>query len=301
MCGIVGFLDKTTGDQPVGCVILGMLQALGCRGPDSAGVALFGPPHAADYVVRVKLGEEGDLRDATQNLGEFVQSLGAGATFAATGAYARFLVSDRNDPCEWVPRIESLNGGFEVVSLGRSLEIVKQVGSPENLEAAYGISRMTGSHGIGHTRLSTESKVDLSHSQPFWGHGRPDLAIVHNGHITNYHQLRRRYEQRGVKFHTENDSEIIAVYLAEQLNAGRDLESALQAILRDLDGSYSCVVATASELGFVKDPFALKPLLVAETDRFVALATEEIAIRAALAGDYEAREADAKEVRVWRR
>src|SRR3989441_5929241 len=102
MCGIVGFLDKTTGDQPVGCAILGMLQAVGCRGPDSAGVALFGPPCAADYVVRVKLGEGGDLRGAAQSLGKFAQSLGAGASFGATGAYARFLVSDRNEPREWI-------------------------------------------------------------------------------------------------------------------------------------------------------------------------------------------------------
>lgn len=299
MCGIVGYLDKTGENQPVGCAILHMLQALGCRGPDSAGVALFGPPHAGDFVVRVKLGDGGDLGGAARSLGQFAGSLGAHG-FESAGAYARFLVGDRNDPREWVPRIESLNG-FEVVSVGRSLEIVKQVGSPDNLDTAYGISRMTGSHGIGHTRLSTESKVDLSHSQPFWGHGRPDLAIVHNGHITNYHQLRRRYEQHGVKFHTANDSEVIAIYLAEKLNSGRDLESALRAVLRDLDGSYSCIAATASELGFVKDPFALKPLLVAETDAFVAIATEEIAIRAALPGDYEAREGDAKEVRVWRR
>src|SRR5208282_3674040 len=142
-----------------------------------------------------------------------------------------------------------------------SLEIVKQVGSPAKLEAAYGVSRMPGVHGIGHTRMSTESKVDLSHSQPFWGRGAPDLAIAHNGHITNYHQLRRRYEQRGVKFYTENDSEIISIYLAVQLRGGHSLEQAFESMHRDLDGSFSCVVATDSEIGFVKDQFALKPLL----------------------------------------
>ena len=105
--------------------------------------------------------------------------------------------------------------------MGHRLEIVKQTGSPDNLEKTYCVSRLKGTHGIGHTRLSTESRVDLSHSQPFWGHGYPDLAIVHNGHITNYHQLRRRYEQRGVRFYTENDSEIIAIYLAEQTCEGR--------------------------------------------------------------------------------
>ena len=151
------------------------------------------------------------------------------------------------------------------MSLGRHLEIVKQVGSPANLEATYHVSGFQGTHGIGHTRLSTESRVDLSHSQPFWGHGYPDLAVAHNGHITNYHQLRRRYEQRGIRFYTENDSEIIAIYLAGQLSAGHTLEQAFECMQRDLDGSFSCVVATASQLGFVKDQFALKPLLYAET------------------------------------
>jgi glutamine phosphoribosylpyrophosphate amidotransferase len=175
------------------------------------------------------------------------------------------------------------------------------VGSPDNLEKAFSISDFRGSHGLGHTRLSTESIVDLSHSQPFWSHGYPDLAIVHNGHITNYHQLRRRYEQRGVRFYTGNDSEIIGIYLAERLKGGADLRGALTAMLTDLDGSFSCLAATESEFGFVKDPFSLKPLVFTEAEGFAAVATEEIALRSALPGDYSVREAQAKEVRVWRR
>jgi glutamine phosphoribosylpyrophosphate amidotransferase len=143
--------------------------------------------------------------------------------------------------------------------------------------------------------------VDLSHSQPFWSHGFPDLAIVHNGHITNYHLLRRRYEQRGLRFYTENDSEVIAIYLAEQLRQGASLQEALERMLRDLDGSYSCLAATERQLGFVKDAFALKPLVMTETDDFVALATEEIAIRSALPGSYSVREAQVSEVQVWQR
>ena len=302
MCGIVGFLDKTNDKlAPAGRTILAMLNALGCRGPDSAGVALYGPPADGRFVLRVKVGDNGGSESAARRLGEFAQSLDAGAEITATGAYARLEVTSKIAAKEWAARIESLDGGIEVVSLGTSLEIVKQVGSPAKLEAAYGVSHMPGAHGIGHTRLSTESKVDLSHSQPFWGRGRPDLAIVHNGHITNYHQLRRQYEQRGVKFYTENDSEIIAIYLAEQLGAGLDLEAGMRGMLRDLDGSFCCVVATATEMGFVKDQFALKPLLVAETDGFVAIATEEIAMRAALPGNYEAHEPGAREVKVWRR
>jgi glutamate synthase domain-containing protein 1 len=200
-----------------------------------------------------------------------------------------------------VSSIESLDRETEVVSLGRSLEIIKQVGSPDNLERSYGVSQFRGTHGLGHTRLSTESRVDLSHSQPFWAHGFPDLAIVHNGHITNYHQLRRRYEQRNVRFYTENDSEIISIYLAERLAGGGGLAAAFQAMLRDLDGSFSCLAATDSEFGFVKDPFAFKPLVFAETGRFVAVATEEIAVRSTFPGPYEVREAQVKEWRVWQK
>ena len=183
---------------------------------------------------------------------------------------------------------------MEVVSLGRRLEIVKQVGSPNRLEETFGVSEIRGSHGIGHTRLSTESKVDLSHSQPFWAHGYPDLAIVHNGHITNYHRMRRLYEQSGVRFYTQNDSEIIGVYVAEGLGKGLSLEEVLRAALDDLDGSFSCLVATADAMGFVKDSFAHKPLLFGESDDFVMVATEEIAIRAARAGQYDVREAQAR-------
>ncbi len=303
MCGIVGFLDKTKRNDrgPLGTTLLGMLEALACRGPDSAGVALFGPSEDNRFVVRVKLGDRGDLQAKARRVAELAESLGVTIRFSTAAFYMRLLVDGGTDLERFIAAIETLDSEVEVVSVGRKLEIIKQVGSPANLERTYCVSQFCGTHGLGHTRLSTESRVDLSHSQPFWGHGYPDLAIVHNGHITNYHQLRRRYRQRGVRFYTENDSEIIAVYLADQLGKGHHLEESLRSMLRDLDGSYSCLIATASELGFVKDPFALKPLLFAETDSFVALANEEIAIRSALPGDYTVREAQAKEVRVWQR
>src|SRR5205814_2895205 len=138
------------------------------------------------------------------------------------------------DPRKLEAYIESFDDDLEVVSMGHTLEIVKQVGSPGNLEDTFGISKFTGSCGIGHTRLSTESRVDLSHSQPFWAHGYPDLAVVHNGHVTNYHKLRRIYEQRGTRFYTENDSEIIGIYLGQRLARGETLEEALDASLTDL-------------------------------------------------------------------
>jgi methylamine---glutamate N-methyltransferase subunit A len=303
MCGIVGFLDKTNNEQSaLGRTLLDMLNAVGCRGPDSAGVALFGPSSNSRLIVRVKLGDRCQCEERARRLAALLQSLGIREPqFSAVGPYARFTLDGEVELADLIASTEALDEEIEVVSVGRNLEIVKQVGSPANLDKTFGISGFRGTHGLGHTRLSTESRVDLSHSQPFWSHGHPDLAIVHNGHITNYHQLRRRYQQRNVRFYTENDSEVVAVYLGDQLDQGRNLAEALKAMLRELDGSYSCLVATASQLGFVKDPFALKPLLWTEADDFVAVANEEIAIRSALPGAYEVREAQAKEIRVWER
>jgi len=301
MCGIVGYFAEDSQQVEIGRTILGMLRALGCRGPDSAGVALFGTPDDDRFVVRVKLGEDGDLESKGRRIAATLEKLAGCSTVSTTASYARFLVNGKTDLVHLTSEIESLDKDFEVVSFGRRLEIVKQTGSPENLEKTYHVSNSKGTHGLGHTRLSTESRVDLSHSQPFWAHGFPDLAIVHNGHITNYHQLRRMYEQRGVRFYTENDSEVVAIYLADQLRKGASLQEALERMLRDLDGSYSCLAATEREFGFVKDAFGLKPLVMTETDNFVAIATEEIAIRSAVSGSYSVREAQVKEVRAWQR
>jgi glutamate synthase domain-containing protein 1 len=304
MCGIAGFFDKTGDNRNcnVGHVLMAMLKGLACRGPDSTGVALFAQRGDHQVILRVKLGEEEDSPARLRALAQLLDSeLANHYELSTEGSSARLVVNRAVDVRALVARIEALGKDTEVISVGQNLEIMKQVGSPEHLEEAYDVSRRTGTHGLGHTRLSTESKVDLSHSQPFGSHQAPDLAIVHNGHITNYHQLRRVYEQRRVRFYTENDSEVVAIFLADQLTQGSTLKEALEAMLVKLDGSFSCLVATANEFGFVKDPFALKPLLWAETESFAALANEEIAIRSALPGDYEVREAQAREVRIWQR
>jgi methylamine---glutamate N-methyltransferase subunit A len=301
MCGIVGYLDKIGAEGGnVGSVLLGMLNALACRGPDSAGVALFGARQSGQLVARVKLGDNGNGTARSGEVKIIAEKFG-GREFTQTGAYLRFVFGETDDLKPFITGVEGAGRDVEVVSVGRRLEIVKQVGSPSRLEQTFGISEFHGKHGIGHTRLSTESVVDLSHSQPFWGHGYPDLAIVHNGHITNYHQLRRQYEQRGVRFYTENDSEVVAIFLADKLRQGADLHAAMESMIGELDGSFSCLVATDSAIGFVKDTFSFKPLVFAETDDFVAVATEEIAIRSAIKGDFTVREAQAKEVQLWRR
>jgi glutamine phosphoribosylpyrophosphate amidotransferase len=202
----------------------------------------------------------------------------------------RFRPAPGVTPVDLERILGACRGGLEILSLGRRLDLVKQVGSPAQLEAAYGVSTWSGPLAIGHTRMSTESRIDLSHSQPFWAHGLPDLATVHNGHVTNYHQLRRRYEQQGVTFYTDNDSEVIGVYLHDRMQTGRTLPEALEDSITDLDGAYNYLVVSSEGLGIVRDRYGFKPLVLADTDHFVAVATEEVALRQAIPGDYVARE-----------
>lgn len=301
MCGIIGYLNKTgTKNQTLGKTLLAMLNALGCRGPDSAGVALFGPSRPNQLIARVKIAGNGEGAKRALKIKMLAKRFGAEG-FAQNNDYLRFVFQETGDLKPFISSIEGAARDVEIVSVGRRLEIIKQVGSPARLEESFAVSGLQGSHGIGHTRLSTESIVDLSHSQPFWAHGCRDLAIVHNGHITNYHQLRRRYQERGIRFYTENDSEIVAVFLGDKLMHGASLRDAMESMVIELDGSFSCLVATDSAMGFVKDSFSLKPLLFTETENFVAVATEEFAIRQAISGDYEVREGQAKEVQVWQK
>lgn len=298
MCGIVGFLDKRPeGEAPVGKILLTLLTALGRRGPDSSGAALYGARRGA--VVRVKLGEEAVPAERARAVTEHARRLAAVTGADVQGRYVRLTVDQIGEVRAFEAALEAVDPEIEVVSVGRRLDIMKELGSPANLEATFGLSAFTGSHGIGHTRLSTESRVDLSHSQPFWAHGTWDLAVAHNGHITNYHKLRRRYEQQGVRFYTENDSEVIGVYLAGRMAQGFPLDEALRASVRDLDGSFSYLSATADGLGYAKDPFCLKPLIVAESEEFVALANEEVALRTALEGRFETREPSNRQVGAW--
>jgi glutamate synthase domain-containing protein 1 len=294
MCGIIGFLERRPEPKrSLGSTLLKMLQTLSCRGPDSAGVALFGPPKMWHVRLNAPAGMSSDA---------VVAALGkvglAPLRHYGNGVYDAQLPSSA-DPSTLEDELLRRMSGTEVICLGQRISLFKQVGSPLQLEKTYRVSDQQGTHGIGHTRLSTESRVDLSHSQPFWAHGVPDLASVHNGHITNYHKLRRRYEQRGYRFYTENDSEVIGVYLRDRMAAGLPLADALRSSLDDFDGSFSYLAATGDSLAYVRDRFGFKPLVVAETEEFVAIATEEIALRQALGHDFAAREPAPGTMRVW--
>ena len=175
--------------------------------------------------------------------------------------------------------------GVEIFSMGSSLEIVKAVGTAHEVDAAYHVSGFAGTHGIGHVRLATESVVSINCAHPFWAYGFRDVAIVHNGQITNYHKMKRRLMQRGFQFRTENDSELIAVYLADKLSAGRELDEILADSVGELDGTFSFLVATADAMGFAKDNLAAKPMVVLERDDIIAVASEEVSLNRLFPGE----------------
>lgn len=300
MCGIVGYFHKTGSDEPIGTVILAMLNALAKRGPDSAGAALYGHGEGSGEICWIKLDEsDDDARRSEQIALERLAQTARVLSHRRHGALLRVVLEREGEVRDLCARVE--RDGCEVISLGRRLELVKEVGTPDNLTLNLDLSTFRGTHGIGHTRLSTESKVDLSHSQPFWARGIADLATVHNGHITNYDRLRRIYEGRGYRFFTHNDSEVIAVYLADSIAHGSTFEGALRSSLDDFDGSFTYLAATPDEFGYARDPFAFKPLITVETEHAVAIANEELAIRSALGGAGVAHEPSGHVYRVWRR
>ncbi|MBI3978879.1 MAG: class II glutamine amidotransferase [Chloroflexi bacterium] len=302
MCGIAGLVFKEPGQaSPVGEVLLRMLAQLNSRGTDGTGVALYGQQPAESLVVRVRLGEDGQGAGLDRAVVERARAITPVRSITVQGDYARLVVGDRTDVARLADAVESAGPGVQVFSVGRQMEIVKQVGEARVLADRYGMAGFLGSHGIGHTRLATESRVDIAHSHPFWARPFPDIAVVHNGQITNYHKLRRKFEQRGYHFMTENDSEIIALYIAHKLAAGATLDQALTASVDDLDGTFTYLVSTPDGIGMAKDFFATKPLVVAETDELVAMASEEVALHKAFPGvQLQLTEPVARAVQVWR-
>jgi len=301
VCGIAGIFYKREGAVgPVGNVLVDMCQELHRRGPDSVGFALYGPPIDGGFVVRVDV-ERSDVEAAEAEVVAATAELVEVKEWSRLGHALRLVVSGDGEGklADW---IEEHVDGARVFSIGHSIEIVKDLGSARDVEGVYGLRAVQGSHGIGHTRMATESRVDIAHSHPFWARPFPDIAVVHNGHITNYHKLRRRLELKGHRFSTENDSEVIAVYIADRLESGESLDDALRASVGDLDGTFAYLISTERGVGLARDQFATKPLLYAENDDLVVLASEEVAIRPVFPDPtLVPRELQAKEVRWWLR
>ena len=310
MCGIAGIIYRNGGgDREVGRDMTRMLQAMKHRGPDSTGFALY-RGESDGYVMHVKLSEaesDGDpeLAKRMDRRRDEVEARmrAAGAAIEEIKAGERTMTvvfGFDGDPKLLADAAERVRNA-EVLSLGRSLEIVKDLGDAETVAAQYALDDYVGTHAIGHARMATESDVDIANAHPYWAYPFPDVAVVHNGQLTNFHGWRRRLQRSGHRFQSECDSEIIAVYLAQQMSEGRSLEQAMRRSLEDLDGVFTYLCVTEDALGVAKDELGAKPLVLYEDSELVALASEEIAIRQVLDREIETNDPYEGEVRVWTR
>jgi methylamine---glutamate N-methyltransferase subunit A len=311
MCGIAGIIYRD-GAHGVGRDMTAMLQSLKHRGPDSTGYALY-RPRTDGYVMRVKLADANDPRDfefadrmrrhrgevqrRLRSVGASIQEVRDSTEYALS---VSFSVNGNGELKALTDRVEDIPGA-EVLSLGRSLEIVKDLGDAETVSAEYHLDGFVGTHAIGHVRMATESDVDISGAHPYWAYPFSDVAVVHNGQLTNYFSWKRRLERSGHRFQSECDSEVIAVYLAERMAEGLTLEQAMRESLEDLDGVFTYLCVTEDALGMAKDELAAKPLVLYESDDIVALASEEIAIRQVVDREIETYDPFEGEVMVWTR
>lgn len=309
MCGIAGIIYKD-GHHNVGQDMTRMLQSMKHRGPDSTGYALYAPP-TDNVVMRYTIANTTTPRDhdfadrLKRNRAEAesrIQAAGAKIVKCEqeTDYAFRLELEYSGDLKKIADEIEDIRD-CEVLSLGHSLEIVKDLGDAETVCDQYKLGAFQGTHAIGHVRMATESDVDISGAHPYWAYPFSDIAVVHNGQLTNYFQWRRRLERNGHRFNSECDSEIIAVYLAEKMSEGMNLEEAMHESLEDLDGVFTYICVTADALGVAKDEMAAKPLVLFEGENMIALASEEMAIRAIIDHEIETYDPYEKEVLVWTR
>jgi glutamate synthase domain-containing protein 1 len=311
MCGIAGVIyHGNGGTHAVGHDMTKMLQAMKHRGPDSTGYALYGPVQQ-QFVMRFTLADANDPRDfdfeqrLDHNKREVEQRLRArGAknleVEKETG-YAYRVAFDYDGELKAITDVVEDVPHVEVLSLGHSLEIIKDLGDAEQVSQQYRLDGFVGTHAIGHVRMATESDVDISGAHPYWAYPFGDVAVVHNGQLTNYFQWKHRLERSGHRFQSECDSEVIAVYLAQKMSDGYSLEDAMRASLEELDGVFTYICVTGDALGVAKDEMAAKPLVLYEADDIVALASEEIAIRAIVDHEIETWDPYEGEVMVWTR
>ena len=311
MCGIAGLIHRGKSTN-VGKEMQNMLQSLKHRGPDSTGYALYGDNESEDYILRFKVGEnvkEGssaEIEDSSvyenrkEQVNVAIDSMGVKIIEEnkITPYSFRYIINTGDDLLELAQKIESVEM-TEILSLGKSLELVKDIGDASVVANQYGLNNFSGTHGIGHTRMATESGVDIRSAHPFWGYPFSDVSVVHNGQLTNYWNTRRSLEKLGMRFMSTCDSELIAVYIASKIRKGIDLENAMKSSLEDLDGVFTYLVATKDKLGMAKDYMAAKPMVLYESDDLVALASEEVAIRSLLPHEIDTYDPYEGEVKVW--
>ena len=302
MCGISGIIHKkarTQGLAPVGRDLVRMLDSMKHRGKDSTGVTIVGQDFGDDLILRLWADSDGGEDSWVARVEETVAECGGEVkSKRAWGEYLRVTV-DYEGEIGVLAGALAQTKGVSIHSIGRASEVVKDLGTALDVDKIHDVSSLMGTHGIGHVRMATESKVDINHSHPFWAYPFPDVTVVHNGQLTNYHKLKRKYEDQGYRFQTENDSEVIAVFLVDKLSKGLSLDEALTESLDALDGTFTFVVSTENGLGYAKDRWSAKPLVTMETEDVVAIASEEVALRSVFDEEVERTEPQESEVRTW--
>jgi methylamine---glutamate N-methyltransferase subunit A len=270
MCGIVGLFLKDASLEPqLGAMLTDMLITMTDRGPDSAGIAIYGRPDAGRAKLTVQSATpEKDFAGLADALGK---ALGAKVTAVLKDTHAVLSVpATQLDAAR--AAVRDLRPGIRVMSAGEEIEIYKEVGLPRDVARRFDLARMSGTHGIGHTRMATESAVTTMGAHPF--STGSDQCLVHNGSLSNHNSVRRTLKRAGMTFETENDTEVAAAFLTHKMDHGAGLGDAMEATLTDLDGFFTFVVGTKNGFAVVRDPIACKPAVMAETDQYVAFGSE---------------------------
>ena len=302
MCGISGVMYKKSRSQglaPVGADLVKMLESMTHRGRDSSGVTVVGEQLEEDLIIRIWTDDDAHASDMLARSEETV--LRAGGVIQSKRSWGEFVRLTVNYEGEIPDLAEALlnTEGVQLHSIGQVSEVTKDVGTPVEMDQKHGVGQLRGTHGIGHVRMATESRVDIGHAHPFWAYPFTDVTVVHNGQLTNYHKMKRMYQDGGHRFQTENDSELIAVYLADKLAHGEILDQTLRDSLDDLDGTFTYLVSTKDGLGYAKDQWSAKPLVTMETDEVVAVASEEVALRSVFSEEIARQEPQESEVMTW--
>ena len=309
MCGIAGIIHRGKSSN-IGSEMTSMLVALKHRGPDSSGFAVYGESNSRECLMRVKVAEQEDMtssrgvasliKERVRQIDEILaeHKVEVIKKENATTYALRYVLSLKGDIKDLAQHIEEVEG-VEILSLGNCLELVKDLGDAKVVSEKYGLDNFRGTHAIGHTRMATESDVDIRSAHPYWAFPYNDIAVVHNGQITNYWMMRREMERKGHRFMSDCDSELLAVYTANNLANGVSLRESLQSSIHEIDGVFTYLVATKDQLGMAKDTMAAKPLVLYESDNFIAMASEEVAIRSILPQEIDTYDPYDEEVRVW--
>jgi len=270
MCGIVGlYLKNPQLEAQLGKLFEPMLEAMTDRGPDSAGFAIYGD-EVADGWVKLTLQSTTEGFDFHGLMSALEGQLGCSLDWFQNATAA--VVKVNTDEASARAALAELAPELRIMSAGQSIEILKGMGLPREISQRFGLAGMKGSHIIGHTRMATESAVTMEGSHPF--STGADLCLVHNGSLSNHFRLRQELKRKGIKFETDNDTEVAAGYLTWRLQQGDSLKEALDNSLENLDGFYTFAIGTRNGFAVIRDPIACKPAILAETDDYVAMASE---------------------------